>query len=227
MNKKIYFILLIFISISLNAHGSEASKSKWLQHDSSSSVRSKMPNVNVIMADKPCPTRWWSFTNMVQEYEYYNKWKNIITKELEGFPVSTIKKCTEKKYIIKNGQIMDHPVHSSNLARLGSTMLWEKDGQKFPLRIIVESNIKNKKPEGVIYNENLEKICTTYSKRSFDGIKLKLTCKFLPEPINAVVNITDKRRGKYRAFGQGAGYKIFMTNLPLKNAKEQFPEVFK
>jgi|MDTC01.3.fsa_nt_gb hypothetical protein len=222
MYSKISFIFLICISFTFNAH----SNSKWLQDNARSSLRSKMPNVNVFMADKPCPTRYHWFTNIALEDEYYVKWKNLMIQRLDGFPETTIKKCTEKKYLIKNGNIIDHPVHSSNLARLSSTMLWEKEGKKFPLRIILESNIRNKKPEGIIYNEKLEKICTTYSKRSYNSTKVKITCTGLPEPINAIAKIIDKRTGKFKVFGEGGGYKIFVTNLTLKNAQKKFPEIF-
>lgn len=222
MYSKISLLFLIFISFTFNAH----SNSKWLQDNARSSLRSKMPNVNVLMADKPCPTRYYWFTDIAQEDKYYAKWKNLIIKRLDGFPETTIKKCTEKKYLIKNGKIIDHPIHTSNLARLSSTMLWEKEGKKFPLRIILESNIRNNKPEGILYNEKLEKICTTYSKRSSNSTKVKITCTGLPEPINAIAKVIDKRKGKFKVFGEGGGYKIFVTNLTLKNAQKKFPEIF-
>ena len=60
-----------------------------------------------------------------------------------------------------------------------------------------------------------------------NSTKLKITCKGLPEPINAIAKVIDKRKGKFKVFGEGGGYKIFVTNFTLKNAQKKFPEIFK
>ena len=203
--------------------------SKWLSHDSKSDIRKNigLNNFSILMAPKPCPTnyRWYWGSEKYRE-ESYTKFKKNIEEKLLGYPYKTINMCNKKNYLILNNELTNHLNHLENLTRTTGTMVWEKDAKKIILKIIVESNYLNQKPEGTIYNQNLEKICDTYTEKQESIRRVRVNCIGLSDEIKAIVNVTDFKTGKFKAFGEGGGYKIFLTNLGLKEAKIKYPEVF-
>ena len=206
--------------------------SKWLEHPRRAKIKSNLTknNFSLFMAKKPCPTNFnwfWADNFSKHENKNYVRWKKNIEKKLAKYPIDTIIKCTKKNYLILKNKITDHVNNTENFTRSVGTMVWEKDLKKIFLKIIVESNYLNKKPDGVIYNENLQKICDTYTSNQGNIRKVKVKCVGLPEEINAIVNVTDFKTGKFKAFGKGGGYKIFLTNEGLDNARLKYPEVFK
>jgi hypothetical protein len=210
-------------------HENAIKSSKWLSHESKSVVRNNFGKLNfsILMAPKPCPTNYrWYWGSKKYEEESYTKFKKNIEEKLSDYPYKTINMCNKKNYLILNNEFTNHLNNLENLTRTTGTMVWEKDAQKIILKIIVESNYLNQKPKGTIYNQSLEKICDTYTKNQGSIRKVKLNCIGLSEEIKAIVNVTDFKTGKFKAFGEGGGYKVFLTNLGLKDAKIKYPEIF-
>lgn len=207
--------------------------SKWLNHPNKIKEQSifGMDNFSVLMAKKPCPTnyRWfWNKNFSKGENKSYEKFKESMKNRLEGYPMDTIQNCSKLNYLIKQNQITNHLNNQENLSRTVATMIWEKEKSKKVFKVIVESNHLNNKPEGAIYNESLQKICSTNVKRLGNGISnVKLDCVGLSTSINVVANITDYKTGQFKAFGSGGGYKIFLTNYNYSKAKKKFPDIFK
>ena len=205
--------------------------SKWLSHSSKSKERANvgLNNFSIFMAPKPCPTnyRWYYGMKKKYEEESYTKFKKTIEEKLLDYPYKTINMCNKKNFLILKNKLTNHLNNLENLTRTTGTMVWEKDAKKIILKIIVESNYLNKKPEGAIYNQNLEKICDTYTAKQGNIRNVKVNCVGLSQEIEAIVNVINFKIGKFTAFGKGGGYKIFLTNLGLKEAKNEYPEVFK
>jgi hypothetical protein len=203
--------------------------SKWLSHESKSVVRNNFGQLNfsILMAPKPCPTNYrWFWGYEKYEVEAYGKFKQDMEKKLFEYPDKTKNFCTKKNFLILKNKLTNHLNNHENLARTTGTMLWEKNSQKIILKVIVESNYLNKKPEGVIYNENLEKICDTFTTKQGNVRNTNLKCIGVSEDINAIVNVTDFKLGKFKAFGVGGGYKIFLTNLGFTDAMDKYPDIF-
>lgn len=204
--------------------------SKWLSHSSKSKERANvgLNNFSIFMAPKPCPTNYrWYWGSKKYEEKSYKKFKKTLEEKLFDYPYKTINFCNKKNYLILKNKLTKHLNNFENLTRTTGTMVWEKDTNKIILKIIVESNHLNKKPAGAIYNQNLEKICDTFTANQGNVRKVKMKCIGLLEEIDAIVNVINFKIGKFTAFGKGGGYKIFLTNLGLKEAKNEYPKVFK
>lgn len=220
--------------------------SKWLDWPIRSKFKMRFEtkyNYTIIMAPPPCVGRFWNFwwnnqpTNSSNfkralNSKYLPKFQSQIKKYMEGYPQETIDYCTKPSYLIYNGKITKHPYNDKPQYSVPATMIWKKNNSGKAMRMLISSNATEPVDSrtGLIFNENLKKICTyknTKEKKGFSAAKRFVTvnCLGLPEPAKLVVNV--KAGGVFQGFGKGSGYTIFLTNLSIENAKKKFPNVFK
>ena len=164
--------------------------------------------------------------------KYIPRFQSNIKKYMEGYPQETIDYCIKPSYLIYNGKITKHPYNDKPQYSVPATMIWKKNNSGKAMRMLISSNATEPVDTrtGLIFNENLKKICTYNSSKEKKGFSEKkrfvtVNCLGLSEPAKLVVNV--QAGGVFKGFGKGSGYTIFLTNLSIENARKKFPNVFK
>lgn len=254
------FFLIIFLTIFSNTFYVNADQhlkkspyeitdrksSAWLEWPIRSKYKNQFEskfNYTMFMAPAPCVSRFFSFwfnnsTANKSNFEnalnnkYIPRYQNMIKKYMKGYPQETIEYCSKPSYLIYNGKITSHPYNDKPKLSGPATMIWKKNNSGKAMKMLIASNATEPVDSrtGLIFNENLKKICSyesTKEKKGFSEAKrfVTLNCIGLSEPAKLAVRVYD--RATFRGFGKGSGYTIFITNLSVEKAREKFPNVFK
>ena len=200
-------------------------------------------NYTLLMAPPPCVGRftsfWWNnkptsaanFENYLRT-KYLPQFQSNIKKYMAGYPQKTIDYCSQPSYLIYNSKITNHPYNDKPQLSGPATMIWKKNNSGKAMKMLISSNATEpvETRTGLVFNENLKKICSYESskeKKGFSEAKrfITLNCLGLSEPAKLAVRVFD--RANFRGFGKGSGYTIFITNLSVEKARKKFPKVFK
>lgn len=228
------FALAISLSPSLNAEAAEFYKklsgkenkmtksefykikaTSWLKNNSSQSI-------NVIMGRPPCPSRWQAYYG---NFDGEGKWLRNIKKDLKGFSKETIDYCTKVAYVVKDGQITEHPSAKDPLDRMAGSLFFrdKTTGKSFIIRVIQENDYRSKKEGGSIYNEALQKVCEYKFVNKTDDAIVKCVGSGI---IAAKIEVLSVFEGKYRVFGENDSYIVLGSNYSVEEIKEKYPNLF-
>jgi len=257
---KLKFFLILFLTIFSNTFYVNADQhlkkspyeitdrksSAWLEWPIRSKYKKQFEsgfNYTLLMAPPPCVGRftsfWWNnkptstanFEHNLRN-KYIPRFQSYIRKYMAGYPQKTIDYCSQPSYLIYNGKITSHPYNDKPQFSGPATMIWKKNNSGKAMRMLISDNATEpvETRTGLLFNENLKKICSYKSskeKKGFSKAKrfVTLNCIGLSEPAKLAVRVYD--RVNFRGFGKGSGYTIFITNLSVEKAKEKFPNVFK
>jgi len=231
------FVLLVTASIS-NAQN-DYSNSAWMQralngdfnkYSKNIIKNSKLPSFSVIGAAMPgCPTNWWDSKLDQDSDQKYQQLKRKLTPEvvkiLRGFPQSTKEKCLDFKWIIDRGKVTDHHLNKYNASMTPVTILiGDLEGKDTPTPVLgmIETDYRWDLTFADVYNTDLVKICT--SEFSSDT-SANIDCGPLGTGI-AQFKITNLSRGQFTLFSVTNKAKFFASNMPLKEIKCKYPEMF-
>ena len=203
----------------VNSRFYKMKSNSWLQ-------KNKNKFVNVITGRPPCTSRWRGYFGSGRWAEdAQTKFRKEIAEDLRDFPQSTIKYCSQIAYIVRNGQITEHPDANSGFRRTtGSIFINDrKAGKNFSLNIIQESDYRVDHTGGRFYNENLKEVCNYKFVNQTEDIIVNCVGLGI---FGAKVQTFSNFFSHFRIFGENNSFTFLASNLSKLELKDKYPELF-